>query len=242
MGGLSTDEPVNQLQQQNLWWGQVSGGSSCSEEPRDNTGWLSVNETNWGKRVMLWILFAFFVVVIVAVVLNWSPKRRQPAHKPCLARAAVTSWASVESCGDSRRLMLPAEDRRGEVPPVSIPGEWVTTISAPWSTRALADSRKVSLWLSICRDGRVQVVVSISTEFVYTHNIFVCFFFFFFTMMFPPPGIWLVLSREPTLAWAFSLKSSFTFSMRTWPPPRTGIKPSDTQSVPCSAVIQDHRL
>lgn len=33
------------------------------------------------------------------------------AHKPCLARAAVTSWASVESCGDSSRLMLPAEDR-----------------------------------------------------------------------------------------------------------------------------------
>lgn len=47
-------------------------------------------------------------------------------------------------------LMLPLEDRRGEVPPVSIPGEWVTMISAPWSTRALAVSRKLSLWLSIC--------------------------------------------------------------------------------------------
>ena len=50
--------------------------------------------------------------------------------------------------------MLPAEDRRGEVPPVSTPGEWVTTISAPWSTRALAVSLKVSLWLSICRVWR----------------------------------------------------------------------------------------
>lgn len=33
------------------------------------------------------------------------------AHNPCLASAAVTSWASVDSCGDSRRLMLPADDR-----------------------------------------------------------------------------------------------------------------------------------
>lgn len=38
-------------------------------------------------------------------------KRGGGAHKPCLARAAVTSWASVESCGDSSRLMLPADDR-----------------------------------------------------------------------------------------------------------------------------------
>lgn len=38
-------------------------------------------------------------------------------------------------------------------------------------------------------------------------------------MMLPPPGVWLALSMEPTLAWAFSLKSSFTFSIRTWPPP-----------------------
>lgn len=38
-------------------------------------------------------------------------------------------------------------------------------------------------------------------------------------MMFPPPGVWLVFAREPTLAWALSLKSSFTFSIRTWPPP-----------------------
>lgn len=63
--------------------------------------------------------------------LRGYPKRRQPAHKPCLARAAVTSWASVESWGDSRTLMLPVEDRRGEVPPVSSPGEWVMMISAP---------------------------------------------------------------------------------------------------------------
>lgn len=58
-------------------------------------------------------------------------EERRAAHKPCLARAAVTSCASVESWGDSRRLMLPAEDSRGEVPPVSTPGVWVMTISAP---------------------------------------------------------------------------------------------------------------
>lgn len=75
-------------------------------------------------------------------------------YRPCLARAAVTSCASVASCGDSSRLMLPAEERRGEVPPVSPEGEWVTTISAPWSTRAFAVSRNDSLWLSICRRER----------------------------------------------------------------------------------------
>lgn len=31
-------------------------------------------------------------------------------HKPCLARAAVTSSASVASCGDSSILRLPDED------------------------------------------------------------------------------------------------------------------------------------
>lgn len=41
----------------------------------------------------------------------------------------------------------------------------------------------------------------------------------FVTMTFPPPGMWLALSREPTLAWALSLKSSFTFSIRMCPPP-----------------------
>lgn len=46
--------------------------------------------------------------------------------------------------------------------------------------------------------------------------------FFFFTMTFPPPGVWLVLLMEPTLARAFSLKSSFTFSIRTLPPPVDG--------------------
>lgn len=39
------------------------------------------------------------------------------------------------------------------------------------------------------------------------------------TMTWPPPGVWWALSREPTLAWALSLKSNFTVSMRTWPPP-----------------------
>lgn len=50
--------------------------------------------------------------------------------------------------------MLPADDRRGDVPPVSTPGDWVMMISAPWSTRALAVSRKLSLWLSICLVGK----------------------------------------------------------------------------------------
>lgn len=34
-----------------------------------------------------------------------------------------------------------------------------------------------------------------------------------------PPGACWALSREPTLAWALSLKSNFTVSMRTLPPP-----------------------
>lgn len=66
-------------------------------------------------------------------------------HKPCLAREADTWSASVESCGDSAMLMLPEED--------TVLSWWgessKETISAPWSVRALADSRKVSLWLSI---------------------------------------------------------------------------------------------
>lgn len=37
--------------------------------------------------------------------------------------------------------------------------------------------------------------------------------------MWPPPGVWWAFSREPTFAWALSLKSSFTVSMRTLPPP-----------------------
>lgn len=39
------------------------------------------------------------------------------------------------------------------------------------------------------------------------------------TMMWPPPGVWWAFSREPTFAWALSLKSNFTVSMRTLPPP-----------------------
>lgn len=73
------------------------------------------------------------------------------AHKPCLAKAAVTSSARVASCGDSSMLMLPEEDRWlwrcGDTVPDG-PGDWVT-ISAPWSTRALAVSLNDTLWLSI---------------------------------------------------------------------------------------------
>lgn len=79
--------------------------------------------------------------------------QRPSVHKPCLARAAVTSSARVANCGESIMLRLPEEDRWlsrwrcGETEP-DRPGDW-TTISAPWSTRALALSRNVSLWLSI---------------------------------------------------------------------------------------------
>lgn len=100
------------------------------------TGSFGASDENWKKEWPLQFFKFFFLCV-------------SGAHKPCLARAAVTSCAKVDRWGDSVMLMLPLEDRRGEVPPVSIPGEWVTTISAPWSTRALADSRKLSLWLSI---------------------------------------------------------------------------------------------
>lgn len=98
---------------------------------------------------------------------HWSDRRSDvlllwPVHKPCLAKAAVTSWAKVDRCVDSWRLMLPAEERRGEVPPVSIPGEWVMMISAPWSTRALAVSLKVSLWFSIWKERRERF-------FIYVH-------------------------------------------------------------------------
>lgn len=74
-------------------------------------------------------------------------------HKPCLARAAVTSSAKVANCGDSNMLRLPEDDRWlcrrgfGDTEP-DMPGDW-TTISAPWSTRAFAWSRNVNLWLSI---------------------------------------------------------------------------------------------
>lgn len=79
--------------------------------------------------------------------------QRSSVHKPCLARAAVTSSARVANCGDSSMLRLPEDDRWlsrwrwGDTEP-DRPGDW-TTISAPWSTRALAWSRNISLWLSI---------------------------------------------------------------------------------------------
>lgn len=41
------------------------------------------------------------------------------------------------------------------------------------------------------------------------------------TFTVPPAGKCPTLSREPTLAWAFSLKFSFWFSILTSPPPRT---------------------
>lgn len=41
----------------------------------------------------------------------------------------------------------------------------------------------------------------------------------YLTLTLPPPGTWWALSSEPTLAWAFSLKSSFTLSIFTRPPP-----------------------
>lgn len=66
-------------------------------------------------------------------------------HKPCLAREAETWSASVDSWGESAMLMLPEDD--------TVLSWWgessKETISAPWSVRALAVSRKVSLWLSI---------------------------------------------------------------------------------------------
>lgn len=71
-------------------------------------------------------------------------------HKPCLAREADTWSASVDSWGGSVMLMLPEDETV-----LSCCGESSSeTISAPWSVRALADSRKLSLWLSICRGGR----------------------------------------------------------------------------------------
>lgn len=66
-------------------------------------------------------------------------------HKPCLASEADTWSASVDSCGESAMLMLPEEDTV-----LSCWGESSKEmISAPWSVRALAVSRKFSLWLSI---------------------------------------------------------------------------------------------
>ena len=79
--------------------------------------------------------------------------QRSSVHKPCLARAAVTSSARVANCGESIMLRLPEDDRWlsrwrwGDTEP-DRPGDW-TMISAPWSTRALAWSRNDSLWLSI---------------------------------------------------------------------------------------------
>ena len=47
------------------------------------------------------------------------------------------------------------------------------------------------------------------------------------TFTVPPAGKCPTLSREPTLAWAFSLKFSFWFSILTSPPPRTRLRRSE---------------
>lgn len=90
-------------------------------------------------------------------VVVWLRRRRRRrkgrVHKPCLAREADTWSASVESCGESVMLRLPEEDTV-----LSCWGESSREmISAPWSVRALADSRKLSLWLSICIGSDVQL-------------------------------------------------------------------------------------
>lgn len=79
--------------------------------------------------------------------------RRPSVHKPCSARAAVTSSARVANWGDSSTLRLPQDDGLlsrwcwGETR-LDRPGDR-TMVSAPWSTRAVAWSRKICPWLSI---------------------------------------------------------------------------------------------
>ncbi|KAJ0060366.1 hypothetical protein NL108_010167 [Boleophthalmus pectinirostris] len=59
-------------------------------------------------------------------------------HKPCLASEADTWSASVDSCGESAMLRLPEDDMV-----LSCCGDSSREmISAPWSVRALAVSRK----------------------------------------------------------------------------------------------------
>lgn len=41
----------------------------------------------------------------------WGGGGGSMVHRPCLARAAVTSSARVASCGDSCMLRLPEDDR-----------------------------------------------------------------------------------------------------------------------------------
>lgn len=43
-----------------------------------------------------------------------------------------------------------------------------------------------------------------------------------FTFLFPPPGTWLMLSKDPILDCTLSLKSSFSDFTSTWPPPARG--------------------
>lgn len=96
-------------------------------------------------------VFCFFKLprYSVAFVLVWRWLRRsgRSNHRPCLASEAVTWSASVDSCGDSFMLMLPEEETllrgRGE-PSADMQGD-LTTMSAPWSVRAFACSRNISL-------------------------------------------------------------------------------------------------
>lgn len=84
-------------------------------------------------------------LLYVVVWSRWRVEASGCVHKPCLASEADTWSASVESCGESAMLMLPEE--------LTVLSWWgessKETISAPWSVRALALSRKLSLWLSI---------------------------------------------------------------------------------------------
>lgn len=104
------------------------------------------------KCLFFFSFFSFFFKLpcyslAFVLVWRWSRCSGRSDHRPCLAREAVTWSASVDSCGDSLMLMLPEEETllrgRGE-PSADTQGD-LTTMSAPWSVRAFACSRNVSL-------------------------------------------------------------------------------------------------
>lgn len=78
-------------------------------------------------------------------------------HKPCLASDADTWSARVESCGGSAMLMLPEEET--VLRPCGDSSR--DTISAPWSVRALACSRNISLCDSI---GVLNLYLGVAEE------------------------------------------------------------------------------
>lgn len=141
-------------------------------------------------------------------------------HKPCLASAAVTSSAKVASWGDSSRLMLPEEEtllsRRGDAT-LDLPGDWVM-ISAPWSTRAFACSRKFSFWLSILTLPPPGTWWALSSEptLAWAFSLKSSFTLSIFTR--PPPGLWRIFFKEPhfEVTW---LRSIFLVTICTFPPP-----------------------